>query len=180
VSSRHADKPDDIRAYTAWDTRLELIANLSAFDQLRLLYSTSNVRFAARGRLSGPASGGDVQGDTTAQRGSPGHALQGVLTHNFNSFLTVMLSTQIYDGFLYNYEDNEFIVVDGTGLRSWFLLRSRLSDRLSWRFKWTSDHSLTRTYVDIRNYGNLVPPTPDGTDARAAVSSFRMQLDWSL
>ena len=180
ISSRHANKPDDIRAYTAWDTRLEMLANLSRFDQLRLLYSSSNVRFAARGRLSGPASGGDVQGDTTAQRGIPGHALQGVLLHNFNSFLTVSVSTEIYDGFLYNYEDNEFVVVDGTGLRSWLLLQSRLSDRLSWRFKWTSDHSLARTYVDIRNYGNLVPPTPDATDARGDVSSFRLQLDWSI
>ncbi len=180
ISSRHGDRPDDIRNYNAWDSRFELLANLSGYDQLRFLYSTSNVRFAARGRLSGPASGGDVQDDTTAVRGAPGRALQGVLTHNFNNYLSATLSTEVYDGFLYNYEDNEFVVVDGKGFRSWFLLRSRLSDRLSWRLKWTSDHSLARTFVDIRNYGNLVPPTPDATDARGDRSSFRLQLDCSL
>ena len=180
ITSRHADRPDDIRGYTAWDSRAELLANLSAYDQVRFLFGSSNVRFAARGRLSGPAAGGDVQDDTTAVRGVPGHALQGVLTHNFNTYLSVSLSTEVYDGFLYNYEDNEFVVVDGKGMRSWLLLRSRLSDRLSWRLKWTSDHSLTRTYVDIRNYGNLLSPTPDATDARGDRSSFRLQLDWSL
>jgi len=46
------------------------------------------------------------------------------------------------------------------------MLRSRLSENLSWRFKWTADHQLPRTYVDIRNFGDLISPTPDGTDAR--------------
>jgi DNA uptake protein ComE-like DNA-binding protein len=180
TSSRHAERPDDIRAYTSWDTRFELLANLSAYDQVRFLYSTSNVRFAARGRLSGPASGGDTQGDTTAVRGVPGRALQGVVTHNFNSYLSATLSTEVYDGFLYNYEDNEFVVVDGTGVRTWFMLRSRVSDRLSWRLKWTSDHSRVRTYVDIRDFGDLASPTPDATNARGDRSSFRLQLDYSL
>lgn len=180
MSSRHADRPDDVRAYRAWDSRLELLANLSAYDQLRLLLSTGNVTFAERGRLSGPASGGDTQSDTTAVRGDPSHALQAVLTHNFNTALAVMLSAEVYDGFLYNYEDNEFIVVDGTGFRTWAMLRSRLSSNLSWRLKWTNDHALTRTYVDIRDFGGLTPPTPDATDARGNRSSFRFQLDLSL
>ena len=180
VSSRHDVRPDDIRGYRSWDSRFELLANLSAYDQVRFLFATSNVRFAARGRLSGPASGGDTQGDTTAVRGSPGRALQGVVTHNFNGYLSATLSAEVYDGFLYNYEDNEFVVVDGRGVRTWFMLRSRVSDRLSWRLKWTSDHSLARTYVDIRNFGNLVTPTPDAVNARGDRSSFRLQLDCSL
>ncbi len=179
-STRHANRPDDIRGFHAWDSRIELLANLSAYDQVRFLYSTSSVTFAARGRLSGPASGGDTQGDTTAVRGIPARALQGTLTHNFNTDLAVTLSTEIYDGFLYNYEDNEFVVVDGKGFRNWFMLRSRLSPNLSWRFKWTSDHQLARTYVDIRDFGNLVPPTPDAVNARGDRSSFRLQIDCSL
>ena len=180
VSNRHDDRPDDIRAYTAWDSRFELLANLSGYDQVKFLYATSNVKFAARGRLSGPASGGDVQGDTTAVRGVPGHALQGMITHNFNSYLAVTLSSTVYDGFLYNYEDNEFVVVDGTGIRTWLLLRSRLSNRFAWRLRWTQDHTLARTFVDIRNFGNLVTPTPDAMNARGDRSSFRLQLDCSL
>ena len=179
-SGRHDQRPDDIRGYHAWDTRIELIANLSSYDQVRFLYSTGNVTFAERGRLSGPASGGDVTGDTTAVRGEPGQALQAAFTHNVSDFLSFTFSTQVYDGFLYNYEDNEFSVMDGRGFRNWFLMRSRLSDRLSWRFKWTNDTQLTKTYVDFRDFGNLVPPTPDATNARDSRNWFRMQLDYSL
>ncbi|HET7225367.1 MAG TPA: helix-hairpin-helix domain-containing protein [Candidatus Eisenbacteria bacterium] len=180
MSARHADRPDDIRAYRQWDSRIELLANLSRFDQLRFLYSTTNVMFAARGRLSGPAAGGDVQSDTTAQRGSPATALQAQFTHQFTPDIALTLSSEVYDGFLWNYEDNEFLVVDGKGFRNWVMLRSRLSPHLSWRFKWTTDHALSRTYVDIRNFGSLVSPTPDATDARGDASAFRLQLDLSL
>jgi DNA uptake protein ComE-like DNA-binding protein len=179
-SGRHGLRPDDIRAFHAWDSRIELVANLSNYDQVRFLYSTGNVTFAERGRLSGPASGGDVQDDTTAVRGEPGHALQAAFTHNVNDYLSFTFSTQVYDGFLYNYEDNEFAVMDGKGFRNWFLMRSRLSERLSWRIKWTNDHQLTRTYVDFRDFGNLVPPTPDATNARDNRSWFRLQLDYSM
>jgi hypothetical protein len=113
-------------------------------------------------------------------RGVPGHALQAQFTHQVNPHLAFTLSSEIYDGFLYNYEDNEFVVVDGKGFRSWMLLRSRLSDRLSWRLKWTSDHTLARTFVDIRDFGNLVTPTPDAVNARGDRDSFRFQLDYSL
>jgi hypothetical protein len=59
-------------------------------------------------------------------------------------------------------------------------LGSKLSNDLSWRFKWTNDHSLAHTYVDIRSYGNLVSPTPDAVNSRADRTSFRLQLDYSL
>jgi len=179
-SSRHDVRPDDLRAYASWDSRIELRAYLSNDDMVRFLFSTSNVRFAARGRLSGPAGGGDTQDDTTAVRGIPGHALQAVLNHDFGPGLSITFSSELYDGFLYNYEDNEFVVVDGTGVRTWFLLRSRLSDRLSWRLKWTTDHARTRTYVDIRSYGSLLAPTPDTVDAAGDRSAFRLQLDYAL
>lgn len=180
ISSRHADLPDDVRAYRSWESRIELLANLSHYDQIRALLSTGNVTFAARGRLSGPAGGGDVQSDTTAQRGSPSRALQAAFTHQFNNDLAVTFSSEIYDGFLYNYEDNEFIVVDGQGVRHWVMLRSRLSPEMSWRLKWTDDHARARTYTDIRSYGSLVAPTPDGLDVRNDRQSFRFQLDLSF
>ena len=180
ISSRHADRPDDIRAYRSWETRLEMLANLSHYDQLRALLSTGNVTFAERGRLSGPAGGGDVQSDTTAQRGSPSRALQAAFTHQFNDDLAITFSSEIYDGFLYNYEDNEFIVVDGQGVRHWVMLRSRLSSQLSWRLKWTDDHARARTYTDIRNFGALVAPTPDGIDVRNDRQSYRFQIDLSF
>jgi len=180
VSARDENNVEDVRRFKSWDTRLELRANLSHYDQISFLYSTSNVTFAGRGRLSGPAPGGSVYADTTAQFGIPGNALQGVLTHNFNDFLTLVLSAEVYDGFLYNYEDNEFIVIDGNGFRNWVMLRSRLSENLTWRFKWTYDYQQPRTYVDIRNFGDLVPPTPDATNVTWQWNSYRFQLDFSF
>jgi hypothetical protein len=92
----------------------------------------------------------------------------------------MILSTQVYDGFLYNFEDNEFIVLDGLGFRNWIMLRSRLSEHLAWRLKWTWDHQQPRTYVDIRNFGALVAPTPDVIDARRDFTAYRFQLDYSF
>ncbi len=180
LSSRHDQRPDDIRGFESWDTRLEMRVNLSNYDQMQFLYSTSNVTFADRPRLSGPADGGNTSSNEVGSRGIPATALQAAFTHNFNDFLTATVSTEIYDGFLYNYEDNEFIVLDGNGFRNWVMLRSRLSENLSWRLKWTSDHQLPRTYVDIRNFGDLVAPTPDATDAQGDQTSYRFQLDYSF
>jgi hypothetical protein len=180
ISSRHEQRQDDVRNFTSWDTRMEMRVNLSRFDQVRFLYSTSSVEFSARGRLNGQATGGDTREDSTATVGLPAKALQASLTHNFNDYLSATISTEVYDGFLYNYEDNEFIVVDGTGFRNWIMVRSRLSEQLSWRFKWTSDHQLPRTFVDIRDFGALTPPTPDASNAREDRSSYRFQLDFSF
>jgi DNA uptake protein ComE-like DNA-binding protein len=179
LSSRHADRPDDVRNYTAWDTRFEMLANLSAYDQLHFLFSTSNVAFPSRPRLSADAGGGDTRNSTLGVAGVPGRALQGALTHNFNRDLAVTFSTEIYEGFLYNYEDNEFVLVDGRGFRNWLLVRSKVSDHLACRIKWTHDRQLPHTYLDVRDFGNLLPPTPDASLSLAAYSAFRFQLDAS-
>ena len=76
--------------------------------------------------------------------------------------------------------DTLAVVVDGVGYRNWFLLRSRLSPNLSWRFKWTTDHQLARTYVVIRNFGALTGPEPDATNARGDHTAYRFQLDYSF
>ena len=180
ISSRHEQRPDDIRNFSSWDSRLEMRVYLSHYDRLDFLYSTSNVKFADRPRLSGEAQGGNTSTNKVGTRGLPAKALQAALSHNFNNFLSAKISTEIYDGFLYNFEDNEFIVVDGVGFRNWFMLRSRLSKNLSWRFKWTTDHQRPRTYVDIRNFGELTGPTPDATNARGDRTSYRFQLDYSF
>jgi hypothetical protein len=180
LSSRHEQRPDDIRTFDSWDSRIEMRVYLSAYDNLDFLYSTSNVKFATRPRLNAPAQGGNTADNTVGSRGIPATALQASLSHNFSDYLSAKFSTEIYDGFLYNFEDNEFVVTDGVGYRNWFLLRSRLSTNVSWRFKWTTDHQLARTYVDIRNYGDLLSPTPDATNARGDQTSYRFQLDYSF
>ncbi len=182
ISNRHYQRPDDIRGFDSWDTRLELRVALSNYDEVNFLYSTSNVKFADRGRLSAPPNGGDTGSNEVGNAGIPAKALQASLTHNFGDFLTATVSSEIYNGFLYNFEDNEFIVVDGRGFRNWFMVRSRLSEALSWRFKWTTDHQLAKSYVDIRNFGVNAAgdPDPNATNARLDTASYRFQLDYTF
>ncbi len=80
-----------------------------------------------------------------------------MLVHNVNDRLQFTLSTELYDGFLWNFEDNEFIAVDGQGIRSWFLVQSRLSDSMLVRFKMTHDRQRTRDNLELRQYANSVP-----------------------
>lgn len=179
-SARDESEIEDVRKFQSWETRFNMRVNLSRFDRVDLLFSTSSVRFAPRGRLNGPATGGDTQADSTSSAGIPGRAIMGRLTHNFSDFLQVQFAVEMYNGFLWNFEDNEFIVVDGEGFRNWVMLSHRLSEHMTWRLKWTRDHQRPRTYVDIRNFGSLVAPTPDATNARDDQSAFRFQLDFSF
>jgi len=88
----------------------------------------------------------------------------------------------VYDGFLWNFEDNEFVLLDGRGFRNWFLIRSRLGDRLLLRFKATVDHLLTRTNVQPRDLNNqpVYPAEFPGDNVRDQVTSFRVQLDYTF
>ena len=93
-----------------------------------------------------------------------------------------MYKRQIYDGFLYNFEDNEFIALDGTGFRNWFMVRSRLSNELSWRLKYTVDNQDVVSNLQLRNFENPIDPSgrPEGTAVKDNVNSFRFQLDYTF
>lgn len=176
-SDRAPEELSDNRRFKSWDSRFEVRARLTAWDELRLLYSNTNTKFAPRPRLSGPA---DPDGDNfspLAQEASPSEAIQGVLVHNVNDRLQFTLSTELYDGFLWNYEDNEFIVVDGEGIRSWFLVQSRLSDRMLVRFKLTHDRQRTINNREIRDFANSVPNEFRPGDKRQS-TAFRFELDY--
>ena len=186
VSSRGDNTLTDVRGFNGWDTRLETIVRLSGFDQLRLLYNFTQTKFAPRPRLSGSAEPGDPNTPDTdhpnplPQAAAPAHAVQAVLEHNVNDGLLFVLSTEIYDGFLYNFEDNEFVVLDDIGIRNWFLVRSRLSDRVMLRFKLTSDKNLTQSNVDIRRFNDQSGFLFEGNDTRSFRTSFRLQADFTF
>jgi DNA uptake protein ComE-like DNA-binding protein len=177
-SSRSEMGTEDFRKFKSWDTRLEMRLRLSDYDELGLLYSSTNTQFAPRARLSQAAQ--ISQNNPLAQAASPGQAVQALLTHNVNDGLTVAISTEMYDGFLFNFEDNEFVVVDGKGFRNWILLRSRLSDSLLLRFKVTNDRRLTQTNVDIRSFNDPSGSPIDGDNARRESTAFRLQLDYTF
>lgn len=172
-SSRAEDIQQDVRGFQSWDTRLEARLRLSAYDELRFLYSSTNTSFAPRPRLSElPGSSGPDS--PLPQAASPSQALQAQLRHNVNEDLMVMFTSLVYDGFLWNFEDNEFVLLDGQGFRNWVVVRSRLSDNMLMRFKVTHDNPLTRTSVLYNR------TTPMGDEVREKETSFRLQLDYTF
>jgi hypothetical protein len=122
-------------------------------------------------------------GNPLPQAASPGQAIQAMLVHNVNDRLMLGFSTELYEGFLWNFEDNEFVVVDGEGFRNWFLVRSRLSDNLLLRFKLTSDHARSRNNLETRLFNNEITDSlqlTKGSDVRRQQTSFRLQLDYNF
>jgi hypothetical protein len=178
VSSRAETVEQDVRRFRGWETRLGVTARLSGYDTIDLLYSTGTTEFAPRPRLSGSAEPG--QGNPLAETGSLGQALVGLLEHNFNEGLQVQFGSLIYDGFLYWYEDNEFLLLDGTGIRNYFMVRSRVGDSMLLRFKLAHDRSFTKTGVDIRNFNDPYQFPYEGDQVRATFASFRLQLDYTF
>jgi DNA uptake protein ComE-like DNA-binding protein len=180
-SSRSEQMPEDVRRFLSWETRFELHALLSNYNRLKFMYMTSNVHFPARQRLSYPPDAepaGDLSGLGTA--GIPAHAFQAVYEHNITEWFRLLLSTEIYDGFLWNFEGNEFVLLDGTGFRNWLKIESRVSEHLLMQLKVTRDHNLPLTYVDIRQYGDPVGNEPDGAYVPLDRTTYRLQIDYTF
>ena len=103
-------------------------------------------------------------------------------------------ASSVYDGFLWNFEGNEFVLLDGNGFRNWFKVESRVSERLLFQLKVTRDHNLPNTYPDIRRFGveqfeilnpdgttSLIPaPEPDASLVPKDDTLVRLQLDYTF
>lgn len=178
-SSRGEQIPSDVREYRNWETRWELMTLLSNYNSLRLMYMTSNVMFPPRPRLNDPAEVGPDE-SALGTAAIPAHAFQAIYEHNLTPGIRLLLSTEMYDGFLWNFEGDEFVTLDGRGFRNWFQVESRVSDRLLWHLKVTRDHNLPRTYLDLRRYGEAYGNDPDATYVPRDQLSFRWQLDYTF
>lgn len=182
-SSRGEMIEEDVRRFKGWDTRLEAIARLSGYDQMHFLYVTGKTQFAPRPRLSGPAEAGpsgSYDGSPLGTAASPGQALFGGLEHNVNDRLRFLFYSGIYDGAFYTFEDNEFFFLDGTAFRNFIMMQSRFSDSTMMRFKLTHDRQMSRSNVDIRQYGNEYGTWYEGDDVRQKYTAFRLQLDYTF
>ena len=184
-SSRSQQNPADVRWFSSWESRFELIAMLSNWNRVKLMYMTSNVNFPPRPRLSGTPDAGDeayvndgIPGVGTAA--IPAHAVQAMYEHHFAPTIKLYLSAEMYDGFLWNFEGNEFVVVDGRGFRNWAKIESRVSDRLLFQLKVTRDHNLPRTYLDVRAYQDAYGQEIESSYAPRDWTVFRMQMDYTF
>ncbi len=178
-SARSETNPDDVRAFRNWETRWQVIAMLSNYNRLGFTYATSNVFFPARARLSGlpDGSGGDPAVGTAA---APAHAFEARYEHNLTKGIKLTFASSVYDGFFWNFEGDDFVLLDGNGFRNWFKVESRVSERLLFQLKVTRDHNLPKTYVDVRQYGDITEPTPDATRVPGDDTIIRLQMDYTF
>jgi DNA uptake protein ComE-like DNA-binding protein len=187
-SSRGEQVEEDVRHFRGWETRFGVQARLSSFDTIELLYSQGKTQFAERPRLSGspdpsPAPTPPLNTRTgLGEEASNGQAIVGLMEHNFNEGLQFQVGTLIYDGFVYWFEDNEFLLLDGNGIRSYFVVRSRIGDELLLRFKVAHERPFTNTNLDLRDFRNIpfnYQPF-DGDRVRQSFAWFRVQLDYTF
>ncbi len=177
-SSRTEMAPEDVRTYRSWETRWQLLAFLSNYNRLQFTYMTTNVNFPARQRLSYPAEPG-AGASAVGTAADPGHAFEVRYEHNLTPWLMIQAAASMYDGFFWNFEGNEFVMLDGPAYRSWLGIESRLSDRLLAQLKVTRDRNLPR-YVDFRSYGDPLGSNPDASYVTADDLLVRLQMDYSF
>jgi hypothetical protein len=160
-----------------------MIALLSNYNRLQLTYAIGNVNFPARQRLAYPAPPGDPDVDDRSALGaaaSPGYAFEARYEHNVTPWLKLTYASSIYDGFWWNFEGNEFVLLDGNGFRNWLKVESRISERMLFQLKVTKDHQMPGTYLDNRDFGDELPPTPDATYVPRNDTYVRLQIDYSF
>jgi len=180
VSARSEDSPEDVRAFRSWETRWQLIALLSNYNRLSFLYMTTNVNFPSRPRLSYPT---DPDGGRSAVglAADPGHAFEIRYEHNLTKGITIYLTSMMYDGFFWNFEGNEFVLLTGRGFRNWLKIQSRISERLLMQLKVTRDHNLPVTYLDVRGYDNEhFGNEPDADYVPKDDTLIRLQIDYTF
>lgn len=184
-SSRSMMTATDVRWFSSWESRWELITLLSNYNRLKFMYSTSNVMFPPRPRLSYTPYPGDPDawGDSSSAVGTagiPSHAFQVLYEHNLTDGIKLMASSQLYNGFLWNFEGNEFVMVDGKGFRNWLKVISRVSPRMLMQVKVTRDHNMPSTYIDARQFGDEYGDSPESTYAPRDFTTFRVQMDYTF
>jgi len=186
-SSRSEQDPNDTRKFQNWETRWQVIAMLSNYNRLQFTYMTSTVHFPPRTRwpFAGTPESYPDENSTVASavgtNGSPSYAYEVRYEHNLTPGIQLTFATAIYDGFFWNFEGNEFVLLDGNGFRTWFKVQSRVSERLLFQLKVTRDRNLPLTYVDMRGFDGLqIGNDPDATYKPQDQLFVRLQMDYTF
>ncbi len=177
-SSRSENDPFDVRKFQNWETRWQMIGMLSNYNRIQMTYMTSNVMFPPRARLGFPAVPGS-DAAAVGTNGSRSTAFEVRYEHNLTPGLKIHLASSVYDGFFWNFEGNEFVLLDGNGFRNWFKVESRVSERMLFQLKVTRDHNMPTT-VDIREYGDTGAVNPDAPYVPKDRTTIRLQMDYTF
>ena len=177
-SSRSEADPLDVRKFQNWESRWQMIGLLSNYNRIQLTYMTSNVMFPARPRLGSTPVAGD--GDpAVGTNGSPSRAFEVKYEHNLTPGIKLHFASSIYEGFFWNFEGNEFVLLDGNGFRNWFKIESRVSERMLFQLKVTRDHNMP-TSRDVRLFGDASGNEPDAQYVPKDQTTVRLQMDYTF
>ncbi|RMH63022.1 MAG: hypothetical protein D6677_08370 [Calditrichaeota bacterium] len=126
--ARDAQNNISLRYFKSLEFRGRMRARLSNFSSMDLIYINSKTLVHPRPRVFG-----DIVLD------SEGYGAG--FTHNVNTNLKLSGFFLFYKGFIWNFEDTQFIVTDSNrgAMRAWLSMYSRLSSYFSLRLKYTLD-----------------------------------------
>ncbi|RJP80217.1 MAG: hypothetical protein C4524_04005 [Candidatus Zixiibacteriota bacterium] len=180
--ARAALNPFDKQYYDSRESRLTLRLLLSRRDRVELFYAAGYTQWPPRPRFSGdPAPTGNYT--SIGNNAVHNEALGITLEHHFSNRLQASAFWGMYQGFLWTFEDTDFIILDGEATRAWFALASRLSDQISVRLKYAFEDGLPVTNVQARDNNEWPVQQPVGQPTSAwnvtdHTDSFRVQVDW--
>jgi hypothetical protein len=175
---RNRDNDVSAMSYGLDDTRLELEMRLSDYDMVEFTYLRGGTEWPPRPRLVNNA---DADGDHPAsgQAFQPSWALLLHATHNFNDRFNMSIGALTYNGFLWFFEESDFVAVDKrNSTRFWMAVQDRISDNLWLELKATFDRGIPITNVDIREYNQQYGRKIDADKVINRERAFRIQIDY--
>ncbi len=160
------------------ETRIEMEMRLSNYDMLEFMYLRGGTSWPPRPRLVGSV---EPDGDHPAvgQAYQPAEALLVHLIHNFTPRFTMALGALGYDGFLWYFEESDFVAIDKeNSFRFWISLEDRITDNLWIELKAAYDRGLPITNTDIRQYNQPIGGSVDADPIVRDDKHFRLQIDY--
>jgi hypothetical protein len=165
-------------SYHLDETRIELEMRLSNYDLVEFMYIRGGTEWPPRPRLVGNV---DPDGDhpVSGQAFLPNNSLLMRAVHNFNEKFAVSVGAIAYDGFVWYFEESEFMPIEGmNSVKFWVNFQDRLSDRLWLEIKAAWDRGNPLTNVDVRQYNQPYGGMIDYDFLVRKHNYFRIQIDY--
>ncbi len=160
------------------ETRIEMEMRLSNYDMIEFMYLRGGTSWPPRPRLVGSV---DPNGDHPAvgQSFQPAQALLLHVIHNFTDRFTMAIGALTYDGFLWYFEESDFVAIDKSdSYRFWISLEDRITDRLWIELKAAYDRGMPITNTDVRQYNQPIGEAIDADPIMRDDKHFRIQIDY--
>jgi len=165
-------------SYGLDETRLELEMRLSGYDMVEFTYMRGGTEWPPRPRLVGDV---EPNGDhpVSGQAFQPSWALLVHAEHNFTDRLSLSIGALCYNGFIWFFEENDFVAVDNrNSTRYWISIEDQITDRFWLELKASYDRGLPITNTDIRRYNQQYGLDIDAPSIINRQRYFRIQIDY--